>query len=234
MLKTCYHDTTDRLSVMLFLYHKTQKDMRIVKTAEDRKNEILDVAEELFAEKGFDNASTNDIIGRIGIARGTLYHHFSSKEDILDALVERMTHEGIARAKAIISDDNIPLLEKLTGAILALNIDSGAGAEVFEQIHKPQNALLHQKMQERLLTGVVPLITQIIEEGVCEGSFSTKYPAEAAEMIVVYSSIAFDELAELMPKEKARKIEAFICFAERILGAEEHSLESTILKIMSK
>ena len=36
--------------------------MRVVKTAEERKNEILDVAEQLFAEKGFDNASTNDII----------------------------------------------------------------------------------------------------------------------------------------------------------------------------
>ena len=65
--------------------------MRIVKTAEERKNEILDVAEELFAEKGYDNASTNDIIARIGIARGTLYHHFSSKEEILDAIVDRMT-----------------------------------------------------------------------------------------------------------------------------------------------
>ena len=69
--------------------------MRIVKTAEERKNEILDVAEELFAEKGYDNASTNDIIARIGIARGTLYHHFGSKEEILDAIVDRMTREGL-------------------------------------------------------------------------------------------------------------------------------------------
>ena len=58
--------------------------MRVVKTAEERKNEILDVAEQLFAEKGFDNASTNDIINKIGIARGTLYHHFASKEEILE------------------------------------------------------------------------------------------------------------------------------------------------------
>ena len=71
--------------------------MRVVKSAEERKNEILDVAEQLFAEKGFDNASTNDIIKKIGIARGTLYHHFTSKEEILDAIVDRMTQNGIAR-----------------------------------------------------------------------------------------------------------------------------------------
>ena len=137
--------------------------MRIVKPAEERKNEILDVAEQLFAEKGFDNASTNDIINRIGIARGTLYHHFGSKEEILDALVERMAREGIARARAIISDKNLPLLERLSGAVMALNLDNGAGQEVFEQIHKPQNALLHQKMQESLIRGVVPLISELIQ-----------------------------------------------------------------------
>lgn len=60
------------------------------------------------------------MVERSSIARGTLYHHFSSKEDLLDALVERMTHEGIARAKAIISDGNIPLLEKLLVGVVPL------------------------------------------------------------------------------------------------------------------
>ncbi|MEI3178564.1 MAG: helix-turn-helix domain-containing protein [Lachnospiraceae bacterium] len=67
--------------------------MRVVKEAEERKNEILDVAERLFGEKGFDNTSTNDILEEIGIARGTLYYHFKSKEDILDAMIERMTEQ---------------------------------------------------------------------------------------------------------------------------------------------
>ena len=75
--------------------------MRIVKTAEERKNEILDVAEELFAQKGYDNASTNDIIAKIGIARGTLYHHFGSKEEILDYIVcmsmDKNTNEEVIR-----------------------------------------------------------------------------------------------------------------------------------------
>ena len=67
--------------------------MRIVKDAKERRNEILDVAERLFCEKGFDNTSTNDILAEIGIARGTLYYHFKSKEDILDAMIERLTNQ---------------------------------------------------------------------------------------------------------------------------------------------
>ena len=205
--------------------------MRVVKTAEERKNEILDVAEQLFAEKGFDNASTNDIINKIGIARGTLYHHFASKEEILDAMVERMTSRSISRAAAVIADKSVPLLERLSAAVISLSLNSGAGAEVFEQIHRPQNALLHQKMQERILSGVVPLIAKLIEEGNAEGTFDSAYPDEAAEMIMTYANIAFDELAGLSPEEMERKSRAFICHTERILGAEEGSLESAIMKI---
>ena len=65
--------------------------MRIIKEAEERKNEILDVAGKLFGEKGYDATSTNDILKEIGIAKGTLYYHFKSKEDILDAMIERIT-----------------------------------------------------------------------------------------------------------------------------------------------
>lgn len=207
--------------------------MRIVKTADERKEEILNVAEQLFAEKGFDNASTNDIINKIGIARGTLYHHFSSKEEILDAIVERMINRSIEGARRIIKDKSIPLLDRLSGAFLSLNINSEAGAEVLEQIHRPQNALLHQKTQERLLGEVVPLIAELIEEGNRSKMFHAKYPLEAAEMIIVYSNIAFDDLADLSPELMQEKIAAFIYHTEKILGAKEKSLEGSIMKILS-
>ena len=205
--------------------------MRVVKTAEERKNEILDVAEQLFAEKGFDNASTNDIINKIGIARGTLYHHFASKEEILDAMVERMTSRSISRAAAVIADKSVPLLERLSAAVISLSLNSGAGAEVFEQIHRPQNALLHQKMQERLMSGVVPLIAKLVEEGNEDGTFDSPYPDEAAEMIMTYANIAFDALADTTPEQMERKRKAFIYHTGRILGAEKGGLDAAIMKI---
>lgn len=203
--------------------------MRVVKTAEERKNEILDVAEQLFAEKGFDAASTNDIINQIGIARGTLYHHFASKEEILDAIVDRMTRRAILGAKMIIDDSSRLVLERLMGAIQALNIKNETGTEVLEQLHKPQNALLHQKMQDRLIKEVVPLYAKLIREGNKEGIFDSKYPSEAAEMIMVYSNVAFDDLAELTPREKLSKGKAFVYHTEKILGAAEGSLSKIMM-----
>lgn len=79
--------------------------MRIVKDAVVRKNEILDVAEKLFCADGYNNTSTNDILAEVGIARGTLYYHFKSKEDILDAMIDRILEETITKARNIALND---------------------------------------------------------------------------------------------------------------------------------
>ena len=74
--------------------------MRIVKDSAERRTQILDVSEELFASKGYVSTSTNDIIEQVGIARGTLYYHFKSKEEILDAVVLRFTNNLIKKANS--------------------------------------------------------------------------------------------------------------------------------------
>ena len=77
--------------------------MRVVKEAAERRKEILDAAEQLFAAKGYDKTSTNDILEKVGIARGTLYYHFKSKEDILDAVIDRnfsLSKSGLAESLA--------------------------------------------------------------------------------------------------------------------------------------
>ena len=140
--------------------------MRIVKDAEERREEILDVAERLFSTKGFDHTSTNDILEGVGIARGTLYYHYKSKEDILDGVIERMTNRMMVDAKKIVQNKTMPFQERLTESVLALNVDSKLGEEVMAQVHRPQNALMHQKMQKHLLAGINQLLTELLEEGI--------------------------------------------------------------------
>ncbi|MBP5745946.1 MAG: TetR/AcrR family transcriptional regulator, partial [Lachnospiraceae bacterium] len=105
--------------------------------------------------------------------------------------------------------------------------------EVFDQIHRPQNALLHQKMQERLLDGVVPIIEGLIREGNETGLFDSRYPKEAAEMIMIYSSVAFDELMNLSNEDILKKGQAFAYHIEKLLGAKENSLFDIIMKIIA-
>ena len=218
---------TDKLSVGVQI-------MRIVKDAEERRNEILDVAERLFCTKGFDNTSTNDILTEIGIARGTLYYHFKSKEDILDAMIERLTNQMVEKASVIALDESIPVLERLTGTMLSLNVDNELGHMVMEQVHRPQNALMHQKLEHMLLGRVNRLITRITEDGIRQGIMHTDYPAEAVEMLMTYSYTAFDSLNQYSEEEEQRKIMGFVYHAERILGMKAGALKEAMRPIFEK
>lgn len=208
--------------------------MRVVKDANERKNEILDVAERLFAAKGFDNTSTNEILNEIGIARGTLYYHFKSKEEILDAMIERMNSRMVEKAAEIAAKKEIPALERLTMMMLSLNIrEDSFNKQILEQVHKPQNALMHRKMQKCMLSGITPLITSIIEECIEQGICSTQYPKEVAEMTLLYVNDVFDDLAEYSEEETLTKINAFIYNLERLLNMEEGSLHGTIIPLFA-
>jgi AcrR family transcriptional regulator len=199
--------------------------MRVVKKAEERRNEILDAADELFGQKGFDGTSTNDILEKVGIARGTLYYHFKLKEDIMDALIERYNDRLLGAAQEIAADKSIPINERIIRVVMAMNISGGSGKEIMEHIHKPQNALMHQKIQKVIINGVTPILTGIIREGIEQGLFSTPYPHECMEMIVAYTNTVFDDdMVKMTNEERASRIQAFVFNAERLLGAESGSL----------
>lgn len=203
--------------------------MRIVKEAAQRRNEILDVAERLFCTNGYDNTSTNDILAEIGIARGTLYYHFKNKEDILDAMIDRILDETIRKAENIALDESVPVLERLTKTVLAANVDTKTGNMILEQVHKPQNALMHAKMQEKLLSQLVPLFVKIIEDGISGSLMQTDYPEDTVQMLLLYSNSVFDDSIEYPSETKKRKVLAFISNTEILLHMEKGSLLEAML-----
>lgn len=205
--------------------------MRVVKEAEERKNEILDVAERLFISRGFDRTSTNDILEEVGIARGTLYYHFKSKEEILDALITREMKRLIAKASTIASDREIPAPQRIAMTIMGIKIENDIAHEFLDEIHKPQNALMHQKMQSVYLAEINPIITKLVEECVDQGIFDTQYPEETVEMVMLYSNTVFYILSDTDAQVKKRRIDAFIYNLERLFGMTPGSMRETVLPI---
>ena len=136
-------------------------------------------------------------------------------------------------AGRIVRQKELPVLERLTKAILALNVESRIGVEIMEQVHRPQNALMHQKMQATLLAGINPILTELVKEGIGQGIFHTQYPESAVEMTILYANTAFDELnvAGLSPGQQERKIAGFIYNLERLMGMTEGSLQEAIMAI---
>lgn len=198
--------------------------MRVVKEAEVRRKEILDVAEKLFVTRGYDNTSTNDILAEIGIARGTLYYHFKSKEDILDAIIARILDEIERKVKLVTEDKSLSVLERFTKAIVSTNVDNELGRLITEIVHKPQNALLNQKMRTGMLDMMIPLINKIICDGIEEGIMATDYPEEVVELTLSYAYDAFDDEVDYPEDVKQRKILGFIENCELMLKMKKGSL----------
>lgn len=200
------------------------------KESEERKKQILDAAEALFSAKGYEKTSTADILEKVGIARGTMYYHFRSKEEILDALINR-TIQGIVRKTRFVLTYSIPAPQKIAAFIGAAKVDSSVGKEIAEHAHKPQNALMHQKIMNSLLAELTPIASKIIQDGIAEGSFSTEFPKETAEMLLIYSSVAFDDLNEADAEECAKKAAGFIFNMERLLGVKNGTFSEIISQI---
>ena len=132
--------------------------MRIVKEHDERKNEIIDTAAMLFESKGYEQCSVNDILTAIGIAKGTFYHYFKSKEEVLDAVIAKMMDQITQQVRSVEADPGLSPEEKLLQVFLAARTKEKLGDVLLEEMHKTENALMHQKMQTILLAGINPLL----------------------------------------------------------------------------
>ena len=77
-------------------------------------------------------------------------------------------------------------------------------------------------------------MTKIIRDGIRQGLCKSDYPEEVVEMVMLYSNVAFDELAALSPEQKQKKAAGFIYNLERLLGMEQGSLTEVIMPIFRR
>ena len=194
------------------------------KSAEERREEIMDAAAELFSTRGYEETTTTDIMKKVGIAKGTLYYHFASKEEILDAMIERMGRRLIATARACAAAD-APVYERLLKVMLSLNANSIGGEDIIEIMHQPRNVLMHEKSRAMVIREAGPILADLVREGVDEGLFDCDHPEQTVEMIMVYVLVAFDGSDPFDAGMQSERINGFIAIIERMLGAGKGSFD---------
>ena len=192
-----------------------------------KKEQILDVSLSLFLEKGYDNTSISDILSNLNIARGTLYYHFESKEAIMDTIIERSIKNVIEEAKGIVFQKGMTVQEKMFTLFSSTSMKRLSGRELMiDYLNQPQNALFHEKINRSFIQKIVPLLGDIIKEGVEEGIFINAYPYESAEMILVmiigFMDVYYDNVDE---NDIKRRTESLLYNMERILGVKEGSFD---------
>jgi transcriptional regulator, TetR family len=203
--------------------------MRIVKAHDERKNEIIDTAQNLFMTKGYSACSVAEIIDAIGIAKGTFYHYFKSKEEVLDAIVDKGTDMIVSRIYKVLRDDSLTYIEKIVGSLFAMQIEDTMGNEILDELHKAENSLMHQKSIYMIVNRVSPLLEELIIQGNKDGVFKCKHPHQYLKIILSSSVTLLDD--GIFPMTKEEKMEIFssiVDLLEQVLGVEEGVIMSKL------
>ncbi|HEY2887847.1 MAG TPA: helix-turn-helix domain-containing protein, partial [Candidatus Limnocylindrales bacterium] len=78
-----------------------------------KRDAFVDAAQRLIQSKGYEQLSLQDVIDAVGASKGAFYHYFGSKEDLLEAVIERMVDATIELMIPIVHDPELPAIQKL-------------------------------------------------------------------------------------------------------------------------
>lgn len=210
---------------------------RIVKEYDERRTEFLDVAQELFYSKGYEQTSVQEIIRRVGVAKGTFYHYFASKSELLDALVERMLTETMAMVEPIIADENLNAIQKFENYFARVNSWKAANRdyvlEIARALYHDENVLLRTRLRSYGQTVISERFARVIQQGISEGLFDVSEPEHTAQIILAMGQACADSMIEQLLTDSPdavvvdqfkAMIAAYERSMERVLGAPIGSL----------
>ncbi|BBM19444.1 MULTISPECIES: TetR/AcrR family transcriptional regulator [Enterococcus] len=164
------------------------------KYPEETINKILDVAAQLFLEKGYEHTSIQDIVNNLGgLSKGAIYHHFKSKEDILDGVMDKLYQNNeneLEHIKRLEKNKNMTGLQKLQ-ALFTSALENPRQEDMFQMapdfLKNPQ--MLVMQLEGIFKESAPHYVQPIIEEGIADGSIQTEYPKELAEVILLLINI---------------------------------------------
>ncbi|MEM7332700.1 MAG: TetR/AcrR family transcriptional regulator [Chloroflexota bacterium] len=205
---------------------------RITKAPDERRNELITTANQLFFTKGYEATSVNDIVKAVGVAKGTFYHYFESKTAVLEALVDNMMSENAKIMDVIVDEDGPTALEKwhkLFEMVGSWKLEHKPELlELAKFMRRDDNALMTKKFEEKSKNIASPRITKIIQQGIDEGVFKTSFAKETAEVIFSLNSGVSQSIVPILLNPEQyddpldllrRKFAAIQAALERILDA---------------
>ena len=195
--------------------------VRITKAPEERRLEIIETAEKLFKENGYSNTSVEAIIKEMGVAKGTFYYYFKSKEEVLQAIVDHTLDQLVQMAQQIADDASMDALTKMELLLSNSQIGDEDTKEVAEHLHLPANRELHELSNIQTVLRLSPIFAQIIEQGNEEKVFHAKRPLETMQFLLTGGQFLLDgglfDFNEQEILERRIVVQEII---EKALGAE--------------
>ncbi len=187
----------------------------------ERRAQLVAAATEAFARQGVAATSVADIVRAAGVAQGTFYLYFTSKDDVILAVVEGVAETMLTSLQGRLDTAEMPAKDRLRafGRLLGDLARDGELSDVTDFIHRAENRTLHDRFAEHLLPRLLPLMEQLVADGVTDGSFRVADPRAAAWFVL--GGLQSVELAGTPHAALPEAIDAAIDLALAALGASD-------------
>lgn len=202
-----------------------------------KRDAILDVADRLMITKGYESLAITDLMAEAGISKGALYHYFTSKRDVLAALLDRRLDRWEATLAPLATGPD-PAADRLRTVLRALAMikaeDRSFLISVLRSLYGEDNAIVQTTARAGMADRLLPLLTMIITDGCADGSFTATAPEPTARVVISLLQECSDRIARLLidladGRSSARAIEAqtaaYVEALHRTLGAEPGTLD---------
>ncbi|SEK23700.1 TetR/AcrR family transcriptional regulator [Paenibacillus sp. OK003] len=160
------------------------------KHPEQTVQQILNVAAQLFTDKGFEKTSIQDIIVALGMSKGAVYHHFRSKEEILEAVLEQQFNYTAQMLDQLVTNTTTtPARNKLVQILE--HVVSDQQAHSLDRVLRAQikNPVFIVRGIQQAVRIDAPVIAAILREGITDGSIHTEDPEACAEVFMMLVNI---------------------------------------------
>jgi len=148
-----------------------------------RKKQILDTAESLFAEHGYEATSVQDILDVLHLSKGSFYHHYESKEQVLQKICEYRAELASRRLETELPEDGLERMNTLLKQMIPFQ---GEGLTFLKMILPvfilPEGKSIRAGYQEALKASWLPLTTEALQEMIRRKQAFSLYPAQTAEI----------------------------------------------------
>ena len=212
------------------------KEGRNLRKGELRRAEILRVAEDLFYEKGYESTTLSDILHALGLSKGGFYHHFESKESLLQAICDKKAEESYRAALEAVNACPGAWADKFNAMFDQYGMWQPGNADfmglLIRVAYREDNLVMRDKLKKRSMELMLPLVNDIVRGGVAAQEFITPYPAGTGMLVLQMGSSFSDAIAGLMLGDAERLdtakileyLELYRYAVEQVLGAPYGSI----------
>ncbi len=203
-----------------------------------KRDVFVDAAQRLIVTQGYERFSIQDVLEVAEASKGAFYHYFDSKDQLVDAVVNRMADQATLVLEPMLADPALPAAEKLErlfngmAQFKAERRDLVLG--ILQVWQSDDNALVREKLRRIVAVRLTPWLEGIIQQGIGEGTFSSSHPDDLARVLTTLVQGMSELAGELWVdrqtdavtlQEVKRTFDAYHEAFERIVGARPGSLK---------